>query len=192
MSFFSGSRNHGINFATTHFLSRSCIKISDTVVFGIPRSASSFHTVSHRSLLTAAWTRSTFSDILHNAGLPERGSLLTDSWPSLQCLCHTFICAALTASFLKAFSIIRIVSMKECSSLMQNVMQTHCSTRSVILNATATQYTCSLNSIYHPHWLVQWSHHCSHMRIPVHSPWLPGYIDVVQIILIILTMADFF
>ena len=38
-------------------------------------------------------------------------------------------------------------------------------------------HTCSLNSIYHPHWPVQWSHHCSCMCILVHSPWLPGYID---------------
>ena len=53
----------------------------------------------------------------------------------------------------------------------------------------ATQYTCSLNGVYRPHWLVQWSHHCSCMHIPVRSPWLPGYIDVVQTIVIILTMA---
>ena len=66
-----------------------------------------------------------------------------------------------------AFWIIWIVSTEECSSLTQNLMQIHCSARSVILNAMATQDTCSLNGIYHPHWLVQWSGHCSHMRIPV-------------------------
>ena len=27
---------------------------------------------------------------------------------------------------------------------------------------------------------------------PVHSPWLPGYIDVLPTVLIILTMADLF
>ena len=43
-----------------------------------------------------------------------------------------------------------------------------------------------------PHWLVQWSHHCSCMCIPVHSLWLPGYINVVQTILVILTMAGLF
>ena len=91
-----------------------------------------------------------------------------------------------------AFWNIWMVSMEECSSLMQNLLQIHCSTRSVILNARATQYTCSLNSIYRPHWLVQWSHHCSCMHIPVHSPWLPGYIDVAQTILIILTIAVLF
>ena len=53
---------------------------------------------------------------------------------------------------------------------MQNLMQIHCSTCSVILNAMATQCTCSLNGVYCPHWLVQWSCHCSYMRIPVHSP----------------------
>ena len=71
-------------------------------------------------------------------------------------------------------------------------MQICRSTRSVIVNAMATQYTLSFNDIYRPHWLVQWSRHCSLIRIPVHSPWLPGYIDVVQTILIILTMAGLF
>ena len=36
------------------------------------------------------------------------------------------------------------------------------------------------------------SHHCSYMHIPVHSPWLPGYIDVTQTILLILIMDGFF
>lgn len=30
------------------------------------------------------------------------------------------------------------------------------------------------------------------MRVPVPSPWLPGYIDVVQTVLVMLTMAGFF
>ena len=62
----------------------------------------------------------------------------------------------------------------------------------LILNVMGTQCTCSLNGIYHPHWLVQWSCHCSHMCIPVHSPWLPGYIDVVQTIIVVLTMVGLF
>ena len=66
------------------------------------------------------------------------------------------------------------------------------STRSVILNAMATQYTCLLNSMCHPHWLVQWSLHCSSMCIPVHSPWLLDYINVTQTTLIIVTMAGLF
>ena len=47
-----------------------------------------------------------------------------------------------------AFRIIQIVSTEECPHLMQNLMQIHCS---VILNVTATQDTCSLNSVYCPH-----------------------------------------
>ena len=62
----------------------------------------------------------------------------------------------------------------------------------LILNAMATQYTCSLKGIYHPHWLVRWSRHCSYMCIPVHSPWLPVYINVMQTIPVILTMAGLF
>ena len=60
------------------------------------------------------------------------------------------------------------------------------------LHTMATQYTCSLKGVYHPHWLVQWSHHCSCMRIPVHSLWLSSYVDVWQTVLIILTMNRFF
>ena len=90
-----------------------------------------------------------------------------------------------------AFWIIWILSVEECSSLTQNWMQICCSTRSVILNAMATQYTCSLNGGYRPHWRVQWSHHGSCMCTPVYS-WLPGYTDVVQTILVILTMAGLF
>ena len=91
-----------------------------------------------------------------------------------------------------AFWIAWTVSRVECSSLKQNLMQICCSTLSIILNAIITQYTYSLNSVYRPHWLVQWSCHCSPMHIPVQSPWLPDYINVVQTVLIILTMAGLF
>ena len=91
-----------------------------------------------------------------------------------------------------AFWIIQIVSSEKCSSLMQNLMQIRCSTCLVILIAMATQYACSLSGVYHPHWLVQWNCHCSCTHIPVHSPWLPGYINVVQTIPVILTMAGLF
>ena len=171
---------------------RSCIKISDTVVFGIFRSASSSHTVSHQSLLIAAHTRSTFSGVLLGAGLPERGSLSTDSQPSLKHLCHTFICVATHCVIPKSLLILQIVSEEECSSLTQTLMQICCSTRSVILNVMPAQYTRSLNGIYCPHWLVKWSHHCSRVCIPFYSLWLPGYVDVAQTILIILTMAGLF
>ena len=80
----------------------------------------------------------------------------------------------------------------ESSSLTQNLMQIRCSVYSVTLNSMATQYTCSLNGVYRPHWLIQQSHHCSHMHIPVHSSWLPGFINVTQTVLVILTMAGLF
>ena len=84
-----------------------------------------------------------------------------------------------------AFWVIQIVSVEERSSLTQNLMPILCSAHSVILNATDTQYTRSLNSVYHPHRLVQWSRQCSCMCIVVHSPWLPGYIDVTQTVLVL-------
>ena len=91
-----------------------------------------------------------------------------------------------------AFWIIQIVSTEEWSSLAQNLLQSFCSTHSVILNATTTQYTCSCNGIYHPHWSVQCSHRCSCMCFPVHSLWLPGYLDVMQTVVFILTIAWLF
>ena len=63
---------------------------------------------------------------------------------------------------------------------------------SVILNGTATQYTCSLSGVYRPHWLVQWICHYSRMCIPVHSPRLPGYVDGRQTVFFTLTMAELF
>ena len=94
------------------------------------------------------------------------------------------------------FWIIQIVSKKECClwgggklSLMQNLKQIHCSSHSVVLNAMAIEYICLLKGIYFPYWLVQWSHHCSCICIPIHSPWLPSYISAAQIILDILTMV---
>ena len=56
----------------------------------------------------------------------------------------------------EAFWITWTVSVEKCSSLMQNFMQICYYTCSVILNVTAIQYTCLLNSVYHPHWLEQW------------------------------------
>ena len=153
------------------------------------RSASSSHTVSHQSLLIAAHICSTFSSVPLVAGLPECGPLSRDSWSSLKHLCHTFICSALIASSPKTFWIIQIVYAEECSSLTQNLMEILCSTHSVILNVMATEYTYSLTGVYCYHWLVQWRHHCSWVRIPVQSPWLLGYITVVQTVLVILTMA---
>ena len=42
------------------------------------------------------------------------------------------------------------------------------------------------------HWLVQWSCHCSCMRILVRSPCLPGYNDVAKTVLVTLTMTGLF
>ena len=41
-------------------------------------------------------------------------------------------------------------------------------------------------------WPLQWSRHCSCMCIPIHSPWLPGYINVMQTVFITLIRAGLF
>ena len=86
-----------------------------------------------------------------------------------------------------AIWIIQIDSVDESSSLVQNLMQ-------ISLLYLLSHFECEGHTTESttPHWLVQWSHHCSHTCMPVHPPWLPGYINVVQTILIILTMAGLF
>ena len=73
----------------TYFRLRICIKISGTVVIEIPRSVCIFHIVSRQSLLIATHTCSTFSGVLLVAGLPECGSLSTDSQPFVP---HCYLC----------------------------------------------------------------------------------------------------
>ena len=63
-----------------------------------------------------------------------------------------------------AFWIIWIVSAEECSRLIQNLVQICCCACSVILNVMATQYTCSLSGVCHPHCTVK-----SSLFMHVHS-----------------------
>ena len=71
---------------------------------------------------------------------------------------------------------------------MQNLVQIHCSTCSVILNVLSTQYMCSLNGVYSDQYTEVV---ISCMCFPIHYPWLPGYTDVLQTVLITLTMVGF-
>ena len=149
---------------------------------------------SHSSLICADCSPYTFNARRCSACCrPSRTWVtLTDSQPSLKPSCHTCIWAALTASLLKAFWIIPIVSVEECSSLRQDSMQICCPIRSFWMQRPHSTHAHSMASTIVPHWLVQWRCPCSHTHIPVHSPWLPGYIDVVQSPLIVLTMARLF
>ena len=128
-------------------------------------------------------------------GLSHLGDLMFHQ-KTAQDVMHEWVCCCDEAAshqlpIAAAFWIIQIVSAEECSSLTQNLTQIHWSTHSLMLNVMATQYTCSLNSIYRPHWLVQWSCHCLCMCFPVHSPWLPGCINVMQTV-VVLIMAGLF
>ena len=55
-----------------------------------------------------------------------------------------------------AFWIIWVVSTEDCWSLMQNLMQIHCSPQS-FLNMTGSWYSCSLKGISRPRRVVQWT-----------------------------------
>ena len=80
-SFCSGSRSRGMDFAVTHFMPRSCVKISDTNLSSFWRPQISFQ-VSHRqSLIFVDGSPYTFDTLrfLLVAGLTEHGSLPTGS-----------------------------------------------------------------------------------------------------------------
>jgi len=190
-SFCTCDRSCRTNFATTRFLPRYSIKISETIVCGIPRSSSNSCTVNRWFSLIAAGMHSTFSGVLLVEGLSECGLLLTDSRPSLKRRYHNFIWASLNESSPKAFLIMQTVSADECPSLKQNLMQIRWSTRPVIVNVTVTQYTSSLKCLTAT-WLAPCKSNCSRMRSKVSSDWLPSYIKAMWPVLEIFKMAEYF
>ena len=103
-------------------ISKILFEISQTVVFGIPRSFSSSRTVNRRSPSIASHTRSILSNVFVVECRPERESLLTEVRPPLKRLYHSFICVLLIHSFPKAFCIIWIVSELVFPSWEQNLM----------------------------------------------------------------------
>jgi hypothetical protein len=82
-SFCFYERSQGTYFVATRYLPRTSLKVSETIPRGIPRTYSNSRTANHLFSLIAARTCSTFSVVLVE-GLPERGSLATDSRPSLK------------------------------------------------------------------------------------------------------------
>ena len=109
--------------AHTRVIPKILFKISQTVVFGIPRSPS-----------IASRTRSILSNVFVVEGRLERESLSTEVRPPLKRLYHSFIRVLLIHSFPKTFCIIWIVSELVFPSWKQNLMQIRWSCFSVIFN----------------------------------------------------------
>ena len=118
--------------AQTRVIPKILSKISQTVVFGIPKSFSSPRTVNRRSGSIASRTRTILSNLFVVEGLPERESLSTEVQPPLKRLYHSFIRVLLIHSFPKAICIIWIVSELVFPSWKQNLMQIRWSCLSVI------------------------------------------------------------
>ena len=109
-------------------------QISQTVVFGIPKSFSSSRTVNRRSSSIVCRSRSMFSGVVVSEGRPERGSLSTDVRQFLNRLYHSFICVMSILSSTMTFCIILIVSVQLLPRLKQNLMQIRWSVLSAIFN----------------------------------------------------------
>ena len=78
-SFCSSSKSCGTNFASTRFMLKSCIKISDIVDFQNPQISFQFLHCQSLIFVDCGCTHSTLSGVLLVAGLPEHRSLSTDS-----------------------------------------------------------------------------------------------------------------
>ena len=143
-AFGSANRICKTNSATTRFMPKSSQNIGHSSFWNPQISFSHCHSLIF--IDCSPYTSSLVSGVLLVAVLPERGSLWTDSQPSLKRVCHTFICTALTASSPKAFWIIRIASLEDCSSLTQNLMQICCSTCSFWLWRPHSTQTHSMES----------------------------------------------
>ena len=98
--------------AHTRVIPKILFKISQTVVFGIPKSFSGSRTVNRRSPSIASRRRSMFSGVVVTEGRPGRESLSTDVRSFLNRLYHSFICVMPILSSTKAFYIISIVSVQ--------------------------------------------------------------------------------
>ena len=109
--------------AHTRVISKILFKVSQTVVYGIPRSFSSSRTVTRRSPSIASCTLSMFSSIVVSEGRPERGSLITAVRTFVNRLYHSFICVMPILSSTKAFCIISIVFVQLLPRLKQNLMR---------------------------------------------------------------------
>ena len=89
--------------AHTRVIPKILFKISQTVVFSIPRSFSSSQTVNRQSPSIASHTRSILSNVFVVEGQTERESLSTEVRPLLKRLYRSFIRVLLIHSFPKAF-----------------------------------------------------------------------------------------
>ena len=126
-SFCSGSRSHVMNFATTCFMPRSCIKMSDIVGFGIPSSGFSYCTVSCGPYwLLPIYIQHSLVFCLVQAfqNMGHFQQILNHLWSICLCCIHCIVPESLNHP----------VSTEEYLSLMQNLTQICCSTHSVILN----------------------------------------------------------
>jgi len=147
-------------FADILRMAKSSVKMECTEPLLFPTSSASSQKVTRRSCMTKVRTWSMSSSFRLVEGLPEWASLSTEVRPSLNRLYHFLICERPMASSLKTHWIFWMVSTWLSSSFWQNLMQYHCSNRSVIFaeskNATRIVYTLSFTRWLHATDAVCW------------------------------------
>ena len=186
-SFCSGCGNHRTNFATTCFMQRSCIKIWDR---GVVESPDQLLVVA-LSVADLCWLQpvhvhhsQVFCLLQAFQNMGHLHQILGHCWGT--CATLSFVLHSLHHPWRPSESsecfhrgMFRLNAKFDADSLLY----------SDILNVTATQYTCSLNGIHCPLLTSTVKLLSARRHMPVHSPWLPGYIDVAQTVLVTLTMA---
>lgn len=168
-SFRCCDRSCGTNFAATCFMPRSSIKVSEILSLWSLQIIFQFchckFPVCIDCVVTAR-THSKFLGVQPAEGLlqsEDRFQQIPSHFSFLKHWYNNFIWASLIKSSSKAFLIIWIVSMNECPSLKQNLMQIHWSICLVIENPMGKQCTTPLNGIHC--WLSsskgEWLHACA-------------------------------
>ena len=129
-------------------------------------------------------------------GLSQLGNWMFHQKNSAQDMMHKPVCCSDEAA---NHQLPITVASESSDSFCRGMFKLHANFDADSLLYSLSHFECDSHTVHRltqqhlpPHWLVQWSGRCSHMCTPVHSPWLPGYIDVVQTILVILTMAGLF
>ena len=139
-----------MNFATS-FMPRSCIKISDREFFGIPRSASSSHTA-NQSPIFVDCSPYMFNILRCSAHCrPSRTWITLNRFLAIfeAFVSHYYLCCT--------HRIIPECLLNHPNSFCRGMLKLNTKFDAdlllylVILNVTATQYTCSFNGVYCPH-----------------------------------------
>jgi len=147
-SFCSAVRRRGTNFAVTHLIRKSSVRIFWHVPNAILTSSATSLIVRRRSARKISCTCATVSSVWEVEGLPGRGSSSKDRRPLLQREYHSYVFDQLRQDSLKAACSISYVSAPVFPRQKQKSMHTRCCTFSSIVKCDTHCCRCSPKGLH--------------------------------------------